>query len=92
MPAQKSVDLFIQKRFPIGRFEWGLFINVYNVFDIHDDTWVWTDTGSADYTTTITPGRIPYNPLRVGTVENYVINPGWYSSPRWTQAGISLDF
>jgi outer membrane receptor protein involved in Fe transport len=92
LPAQRSVDLYIEKRVPLGALQCNVFVNVYNLFDTRDDTWVWTDTGSADYTTTITPERVPYNAARIGTVENYITHPDWYTAPRWIQAGVAIDF
>jgi len=92
LPDQKSVDLFIQKRLHAAGLQCDFFVNVYNLLDTRDDTQVWTDTGTADYTTTITPERIPYNPLRIGTVQNYITRPDWYTAPRWIQAGVAIGF
>jgi outer membrane receptor protein involved in Fe transport len=92
LPSQKSADLFIQKRLHVAGLQCDLFINVYNLFDTRDDMQVYTDTGTADYTTTITPGRVPYNPLRVGTVQSFITRPDWYTAPRWIQAGAAIGF
>ena len=92
LPDQKSVDLFIQKRLRPAGLQLDLFVNVYNLLDTRDDTQVWTDTGTADYTTTITPERVPYNPVRIGTVQNYITRPDWYTAPRWIQAGVAVGF
>jgi outer membrane receptor for ferrienterochelin and colicin len=92
-PAQKGVDLTINKLFRLGsslRFE--LFVNVYNLFDQRDETVVYGDTGTADYTTNIDPSVVPYNPSRVSTVEDFVLQPGWYTAPRQVQVGINFGF
>ena len=67
-------------------------MNIYNVLDIRDETSVYSDTGTADYTTTIDPTRISYSSLRIGTVEEYAVQPTWYSTPRQIQAGLSIGF
>jgi len=92
LPDQKSVDLFIQKRVRPAGLQCDLFVNVYNLLDTRDELQVWTDTGTADYTTTITPERVPYNPLRIGTVQSYITRPDWYTAPRWIQAGVAIGF
>ena len=93
LPNRKSVDLTLNRRFTLNdNTNINLFVNVYNLFDTRDETWVYTDTGSADYTTNITPERVSYSSQRIGTVEDYVNHPNWYTSPRQVQIGLSLDF
>jgi len=92
LPNQKSVDIYINRMFRFGSLEITLFMNVYNLFDTQNETVVYGDTGTADYTTTIDPLRIPYNSLRIGTVEDYVNQPSWYSEPREIQFGLTLGF
>ena len=91
-PNQKSVNLYINRRIMFGSLEFNLFLNVYNLFDQRDETNVYTDTGSADYTTETNPAKIPYNSERVGTVEDYVNRPDWYTAPRQIQTGITVSF
>ncbi len=92
LPNQKSVDLYINRRFDLSGFAFNAFLNIYNLFDIQDQTGVYGDTGSAEYTTEIRPWAITYNPNRVGTVEDYVLQPGWYTAPRQIQLGFSVEF
>ncbi|MDZ7262513.1 MAG: TonB-dependent receptor, partial [candidate division KSB1 bacterium] len=92
LPNRKSVDVYINRMFHWGSYEFTVFMNIYNLFDTRDETSVYGDTGTAEYTTTIDPLRIPYNPLRIGTIEDYVNQPSWYSEPREIQLGISLEF
>jgi hypothetical protein len=92
LPSQKSVDLYINKRFYISSLRLELFMNVYNLFDQKDNTNVYGDTGTADYTTTIDPSKIPYNAKRIGTIEDYANQPGWYSEPRQVQVGLIVGF
>jgi outer membrane receptor protein involved in Fe transport len=91
-PAQKNVDLYINRQFRAAGLRLGWFLNVYNLFDIRDALTVYSDTGSADYTTTIDAATQPYDAARVGTVSEFVRQPGWYTSPRQVQMGLSVGF
>jgi len=92
LPGQKSVDLYIDRKFPLGVLNLTLFVNVYNIFDQRDELNVYGDSGTATYTTRIRPSEIPYDAARVGTVEHYVLQSGWYTSPREIQAGVEINF
>ncbi len=92
-PAQKNIDLTISKMFQLFsnvRFE--VFMNVYNLLDQRDETNVYNDTGTAEYTTNINPSIVPYNVNRVSTVEDYVLQPSWYTAPRQVHVGFILGF
>ncbi len=92
-PAQINVDLTINRAFKLttgSRFE--IYMNVYNIFDARNQTAVYGDTGSADYTTNTDPSKIEYNANRVSTVEDVVTQPSWYSAPRQVEAGIIINF
>ncbi|RPI02703.1 MAG: TonB-dependent receptor [Calditrichaeota bacterium] len=93
LPNQKSVDLYINRKFEVSSgVGLNVFLNIYNIFDIRDEVAVYGDTGVADYTTTVRPWAITYNPQRIGTVDDYVKQPGWYTAPREIQLGFSLEF
>jgi hypothetical protein len=92
LPDQKSIDLTINKSIPLtSTVTIQLFVNVYNLLDQRDATSVYADTGTPDYTTTSGTARL-YNPLRVSTVEDFVNQPSWYTSPRQVQVGLALGF
>jgi hypothetical protein len=92
-PNQTAVDLSINKYFRFkNSYYLNLFLNVYNLLDIRDETNVYTDTGTADYTTLIDPSRTPYHSDRVSTVEDYVVQPGWYTAPRQIHLGLMFGF
>jgi len=91
-PSQKNVDLTFRRMIPLGRAEISLFCNIYNLFDNRDEVSVYGDTGTADYTTYVNPEKIGTNPGRIGTVEDYVLQPGWYTPPRQVQVGMSVGF
>ncbi|MFO7446677.1 MAG: TonB-dependent receptor [Ignavibacteriaceae bacterium] len=93
LPDQKTIDLTVNKFFSLGSdLYFNLFINVYNLLDQRDAINVNPDTGSPDYTTEIDPKKIPYSSDRVSTVEDYVLRPAWYTSPRQVQFGIIFGF
>ena len=92
LPSVKGVDLYVNRKFDLGKMAFNVFVNVYNVFDIRDETAVYGDTGSADYTTFIDPDIIDYDNRRIGTIEHYVNQPGWYTAPRQIQLGASIEF
>jgi outer membrane receptor for ferrienterochelin and colicin len=92
LPNQKSVDLYVNRRFDVAGMGLNVFLNIYNVFDIRDEVAVYNDTGSAEYTTNVRPWLITYNSRRIGTVDDYVLQPSWYTSPRQLQLGFSLEF
>ncbi len=92
-PAQKSVDLTLNRAFSLGpRHTLEFFVNVYNLFDQRDATAVYADTGTPEYTTNIKPGIIPYSASRVSTVEDYTLQPSWYTAPRQVQIGFIFGF
>jgi hypothetical protein len=91
-PLWKTVDLTLSRRFSLKPLSVDVFLNVYNLFDIRNQLNVYADTGTAEYTTTINPVKIPYDPLRIGTVEELTKQPSWYGAPRQIQAGLALGF
>jgi outer membrane receptor protein involved in Fe transport len=92
LPNQKSVDLYINRRIDMAGLEWNFFINVYNLFDQRDETNVYSDTGTAEYSTNIDPKDYGYDPRRIGTINDFVNQPGWYTSPRQVQIGLAVNF
>jgi outer membrane receptor protein involved in Fe transport len=92
LPIQKNVDVYIAKRFNLTGMYVDLFMNIYNVFDTRDETSVYTDTGTAEYTTDVRIDEIVYSPARVGAIDRWVIRPEWYTAPRQIQVGLSVGF
>lgn len=91
-PNQMTVDLRLNKQLRLGSMDVNIFAYIQNLFDSNDPTTVYSDTGSPDYTTNITPERVTYEPNRIGTVEHYVLQPGYYTAPRQIQVGFSVGF
>ena len=92
LPHQNTIDLLISRRFRFHSWFMTVFMNIYNVFDQIYPSSVYTDTGSAEYTTFITPELVPYDARRIGTINDYVNQPGWWTAPRQLQIGISIGF
>jgi hypothetical protein len=95
LPSQRGLDLTINKLFMFSGLRLELFLNVYNLLDLRDQTNVYTDTGSADYTTTIDPSNPAYNSYnenRISTIEDFALQPSWYTGPRQVQLGLILGF
>jgi outer membrane receptor protein involved in Fe transport len=91
-PNQTIVDLYLKRQIHLKALRFSVFCNIYNLFDQRDETSVYGDTGSAEYTTEIKPEKIGYNPKRIGTVEDYVLQPSWYTAPREIQVGLAIGF
>jgi outer membrane receptor for ferrienterochelin and colicin len=92
-PDQKDIDLTVSKRIYFGKSAYlELFVNVYNLLDQADAVAVYSDTGSPDYTTNPRLSEVPYNSSRVGTPEEYLVQPSWVTSPRQVQVGLAMGF
>lgn len=89
-PNVTNLDFRVTRTFKMSGFDLTLFCYVYNLLDTRNALNVYADTGSPDYTTTISPSSKIYNPLRVGTVEDYMLRPEWYSEPRRIQLGFTV--
>ncbi|RPH97887.1 MAG: TonB-dependent receptor [Calditrichaeota bacterium] len=91
-PNIYSADLYVTKTFPFGGLNVMFFAYVYNLFDSRMEESVWSDTGTAEYTTNPDFSSVAYSPLRIGTLEDYYARPEWYIAPRQVQLGLSLGF
>jgi len=92
LPNVRGLDIYINRSFKLGNVQLNLFANLNNILDIRDETSVYSDTGTAQYTTLINTSIVDYDARRIGTVEDYVNQPGWYTAPRQIQLGASLEF
>ncbi len=92
MPTTTSVDFHLLKEFKLARFGLSVFMYVYNLFDQRESAAVFSDTGTADYTTYPKISDVPYSPDRIGTVKDYLSRPEWYIAPREIHLGFSVDF
>lgn len=91
-PDVHSYDIHLIKRVKLGSLNFSFFLYGYNIFDQREERGVYSDTGTASYTTDPSPGEMPYDPNRIGTVEHLLLRPEWYIAPRQIQVGMSLNF
>ena len=90
LPNQYSFDVYFNYSFKLNKLNVSFFANIYNLFDTLNSTWVWTDTGSPDYT--LDALDIFEDPKRIGTISEYFTHPEWYTEPRQIQLGLAFNF
>ena len=85
-PNRLTVDLNAFKNFTFRKFNFELFLRVYNVLDAKNPLTVWADTGEADYTRR--------QSLAEGAAADptWFVRPDFYSEPRKIQIGTQFSF
>ena len=91
-PQIHSYDLYLTKLFHLKNFRLTYFMYIYNIFDQRGQTGVYSDTGTASYTTNPRLENVAPVPERVGTVEDLYTRPDFYIAPRQIQMGLSIGF
>ncbi len=88
-PAIYNVDLKANKHFKIFGYDFNTFLLVYNLFDIKNEYGVYASSGRANSDLNVkTAGPI----IGLNTYQQYLNNPGMYSSPRRISLGFSVGF
>jgi outer membrane receptor protein involved in Fe transport len=88
-PSTLNVDLRANKMFKLFGLDFNTFLLVYNLFDIKNELGVYTSTGRAGVDlNTKYAGTI----IGTNTIEEYVANPTYYSSPRRISVGFNVSF
>jgi outer membrane receptor protein involved in Fe transport len=88
-PESHVVDLKIEKVFKMGNINITPFLWVYNVLDILNEEDVYATTGRSNIDlNTQFAGEI----IGLNTIDQYVNNPDFYSSPREIRLGLILGF
>ena len=88
-PATHYVDLRLEKVFSVGNYDISAFLWVYNLPDILNEETVYGTSGRANVDlNTQYAGEI----VGLNTIEQYVNNPGFYSTPREIRLGATLGF
>ncbi len=88
-PPTHYVDLKLEKVFNLGRYNISAFLWVYNVLDILNEEGVYGTTGRANVDlNTQYAGDI----IGLNTIEQYVNNPSFYSTPREIRLGATFGF
>jgi len=66
-------------------------MNIYNVFNTLNELTVYNDTGRATYS--LLPNYTPeYSGPALNTLDEYLVQPNYYSSPRQFKFGLSFSF
>jgi hypothetical protein len=90
-PSTMNVDMRSYYNFKIRGIQFSLHLNIYNLFDIRNELSVNSDTGRATYSLLPT-----YTPQLSGpgfnTLDQYLMSPASFSSPRQFKFGISINF
>jgi len=87
-----TADLTAYKQFPLGWTNMVLFLRIFNIFDIENETGVFDDTGRAGFTTDLERTRNINPPCYVNTLEEWFTRPYHYSEPRRVELGVTFEF
>lgn len=96
-PFQRSLDMRLYKNLSLMNIGFELFMKVYNVLDLRNERYVFTDTGRSEYTfinrsLQETDGfKAHYGEPGVHTWEEYFTRPDYFSPPRLITFGLSVD-
>jgi outer membrane receptor protein involved in Fe transport len=88
-PSTLYFDIKANKNFTMFGFDWNVILLVYNLFDIQNEIGVYSTTGRA---TTDLNVKYAGEINGLNTIDEYIANPGMYSSPRQIKLGLSLIF
>lgn len=88
-PSTFYFDLKADKNFSLFGLDWHAILLVYNLFDIQNEVGVYSTTGRA---TTDLNVKYAGDINGLNTIDEFVANPGMYSSPREIKLGLSLVF
>ena len=91
-PNISQVDVYLTKQFKISALDITAFAYIYNLFDQKGEAAVYSDTGSAWYTTFPKENEVPLDVNRVGTVQDLYNRPEWLIAPREIQLGVAIGF
>ncbi len=88
-PIYFNADLKADKFFDIGGLNFHAFLLVYNLFDIRNETGVYSTTGRA---TSDLDTKFAGEVIGLNTINEYIKDPGMYSAPRQIRVGLSVGF
>jgi outer membrane receptor protein involved in Fe transport len=97
-PFQTNVDLLIDKSFLLESFTLTVFLKVFNLFDVHNEQFVYDDTGRATYSLEEKQGgpqatnKISEKYPGIKSATEYYNRPNYYSAPREVRFGLTLEF
>lgn len=90
-PSTLYFDLKADKNFKLLGLNWHAILLVYNLFDIYNEVGVYSTTGRSTNDTN-TKYFTDSDVQGLNTIDEFIINPGMYSSPREIKLGLSLVF
>lgn len=92
-PSSFNVDFRAYKDILLGDLRFSIFTRIYNLFDIRNETNVYNDSGTADFTIDEFSRRNDGNPdYLVNSLDEFYRNPTYYSEPRRVELGVSFYF
>ena len=89
-PATYNVDFKSFYNFSLSKsLQISAHINIYNLLDIRNELTVYSDTGRSSYS--LLPTYTPqYSGPMLNTLDEYLVNPSYYSAPRQIKIGLSI--
>ena len=91
-PASSKFDLKSYYKFLLmKKYKLSVQINIYNLFDRRNEEIVYNDTGRSTYSLLPTY-TAQFSGPALNTLEEYLLRPNYYSSPRQIKIGLNLSF
>lgn len=103
-PIQWNIDLKLEKFFKFVGFDYSIFLQVDNLFDVENENTVWANSGRALYNIEQTVNPLAFSDIRnritrgdvglpsISAIDNYYARPGHISQPRLVRFGASIVF
>jgi len=88
-PTTYNLDLKANKQFNVLGLDFNAFLLVYNLLDIKNEYGVYGSTGRATNDLNI---QFASPVIGMNTIDEYIKNPGLYSTPRRISLGLSVGF
>jgi len=90
-PETFNLDLHGYWQLKIFRYEPELFIRIKNVLDRKNELTVFNDTGRAGFTSEINRVKANNVPTPMNSIEQYFLDPGYYSEARRIEIGLRIN-
>jgi outer membrane receptor for ferrienterochelin and colicin len=89
-PTTINFDLRISRMFDFKDFRMQVFCDITNLFDTRNARYVYSDTGSPDYSLDATLGTSRL--IEISNIGEYFTNSGMYAPPRYISLGLRLSY
>lgn len=96
-PTQVTVDLLADKSFEMFDMTFTVFLKIYNLFDALNERYVYSDTGSSDYSLEEKMGSAQNTNEKAALIPGlhsateYFVRPNYYGAPRNVRVGFSVN-